>query len=186
MPRASRTGGRAAFVGTVLRALAAAAIVAGILGLPVPAHAHTELVRSSPVARSVVPLTTDRLTLVFSDDLVPLASDVAVRDDSDTDVSVAKPATEGSSVVVGLELASPGRHSVAYRVVGSDGHVVSGTWSFTAAAGASREPSEVVAEREETPGVSVRPRWVVAVACLAGALLVLHRRSRRRQPTRAR
>lgn len=180
----SRPGGRAAFRGTVLRLLAAAAIVATVLGLPAPAHAHTELIRSSPAADRVVPLTTGRVTLVFSDDLLPLASDVAVRDPSGTDVSVGKPDSTGSSVEVRLELARPGRHSVAYRVVGSDGHVVSGTWSFTAAAGASPSSSAALATREEPPGVSMRLRWLVAAGCLVGALAMLHHLTRRGSRTR--
>lgn len=175
--------------------LAAHVIAFGVLVAAPPAHAHTELERISPPAGGVVTLATDHLVLGFTDELVSVGSKVVVRDSTGTDVVVGDPAGSGPMLDVRLELTAPGRHSVAYRAVGPDGHVIAGTSWFrvsaeqsprasatTPASRSAREPSEVVVAEigQSSAGAFGGVWWWVVTATLGGLLLALHTRSRRR------
>ena len=163
-----------------------------------PAHAHTDLVGSSPAAEGIVPLTSDRLVLAFSEEVAPVGSRVIVRDPSGQEVSQGEPERDGSALVVRLHLSEPGRHEVAYRVVGADGHPVIGSYRFVAVPAASARtaagPSTDDVSEVGSPGVSLEAtasaeagratgsplRWVLpGVAALVLVLMVLHTLSRR-------
>lgn len=172
-----------------------------VLVAPGPAQAHTDLVGGSPGPGRVVPATTDRLVLTFSEDVVPVGSQVVVRDRAGHEVTRGAPKRSGSSLVVRLRLLEPGRHEVVYRVVGADGHPVTGGYRFVVApAGASASSSAQqeggISEVRDTAGpglTSPSPsgaaeagatgsplRWVLpAAAGLAFVLMVLHALSRR-------
>ena len=161
-----------------------------------PAHAHTDLVGSSPAADRIVPLTSDRLVLAFSEEVAPVGSRVVVRDPSGREVSHDEPERTGATVVVRLHLLEPGRHEVAYRVVGADGHAVTGSYRFVASPAvrtAAGSRADAVGE-VEGPGASLQAtastkaaratgsplRWVLpGVAALVLVLMVLHTLSRR-------
>lgn len=168
-----------------------------VLGVTGPAQAHTDLVGSSPGADRVVPATTDRLELTFSEELAAVRGRVVVRDRAGHEVTQGEPRRFGSSLLVRLRLLEPGRHEVAYRVVGEDGHAVTGSYQFVAApAGSSRTSNPAVdrggvSEVRDSEGPGVTPastagateggttgsplRWVLpAAAGLALVLMVLH------------
>lgn len=98
-----------------------------------PAEAHTELVGSTPAAGDVVSLEIDRLTLVFDTELVPDAGDVTVLDRTGAEVTAGDAVVFDRTLEIGVALGEPGRHEVSYRVTGSDGHAIVGTYVFEAA-----------------------------------------------------
>jgi methionine-rich copper-binding protein CopC len=113
------------------------------------AQAHSDLVSSSPAAGSVVARTTDRVVLVFASDLLPGASAVVVRDPRGRDVTTSAAGSRAAVVETTVGLRVGGRHDVSYRVVGEDGHVISGSLWFTVGTGA--------APAGESPAVSADP-----------------------------
>ena len=158
------------------------------LGAGPGARAHSELVSSSPAAGSVVVRTTDRVVLVFATDVLPGASAVVVRDPRGRDVTTSAAGSRAAVVEATLGLRVGGRHDVSYRVVGEDGHVISGSLWFTVGTGTARF--------EEAPAVSPDPAvaaptaagwpgsvmWVVlaSLLCVALGVHALSAPSRRR------
>lgn len=139
------------------------------------ARAHSELVSSSPAAGSVVPRATDRVVLVFASDLLPGASAVVVRDPGGRDVTTSAAGSRAAVVEATVGLRVGGRHDVSYRVVGEDGHVISGSLWFTVSAGAARagdvpEVSPDPAVAAPTAAVPGSVLWVVLAGLLCVAL----------------
>ena len=177
--------------------------VAGLAGITaaawaVPATAHTDLIASSPSQGDRVALSTDRLVLDFGEDLLAAANDVAVRGPDGDDAVVGEPGLLGSTLDVPLHLTAPGRYTVAYRVMGQDGHLVTGTLWFTATTDGLPLPDAVAASRGRLSGAAADAapegaasaaatspllRWGLPGLGLVALLLVLHssgRGSRRR------
>ncbi len=140
----------AGWLGVLLLAMSGLAILAW----SAPAHAHTDLVSSSPEPGAEVSMALDRIRLVFGDDLLPVGNDVVVRDPVGTEVSDGEPTALGSTLEVPMALTTPGRHLVSYRVVGRDGHVIAGDLWFTAVADGIPHPDATAV----SPGVAPRER----------------------------
>ena len=113
----------------VLIALVASSVLLG----PRPAVAHTELVGSTPAAGDVVSLEVDRLMLAFDTELLSDVGDVTVVDSTGAEVTVGDAVVVDRTLEIGVAMGEPGRHEVSYRVTGSDGHAVVGTYAFDAA-----------------------------------------------------
>jgi methionine-rich copper-binding protein CopC len=143
------------------------------------AQAHSELVSSSPAAGSVVTRATDRVVLVFASDLLPGASAVVVRDPRGRDVTTSAAGSRAAVVEATVELGVVGRHDLSYRVVGEDGHVVSGSLWFTVASGAAPVGAAAAVTsdpRAAAPGPTIGSgaiTWVV-LASLLGVALGVH------------
>jgi len=175
------------------RRRAAAVLAALVLGLgwsltlTPPAHAHTDLLASTPAAGDVVSTTTDRLILSFVQPVEPSSGSVTVVGPDGEDVTAGDVDVQRALVQVPLHLRGTGSHTVAYRVVAADGHVVSGGLTFQAGpdtAGASLTRSTPTSpEAAASYGSQDVPRpwlWSGAAAMLAAALVALH--SARRRP----
>lgn len=164
---------------------------------PMAAHAHTELVASTPSAGDSVALSTQRLVLVFGADLVPGAGQVVVRDPAGADVTAGGPTISGGTVEVPLELATPGRHDVSYRVTGSDGHPIVASFTFDATRdGAGRtDPASLTpvpaadadgagsASSGWAPGSAAL--WALTATGLVALVALVHRRSEVRRRSQA-
>ena len=89
------------------------------------------------------------------------------------------PEVQGATVGVGLRPLGPaGRYTVNYRVTSADGHVVSGSWSFTVSVTAQGTPGPSAASGPTDTGLPVWPFLVGAVVVVAGAgIWALRRRS---------
>lgn len=127
----------------VVRSLLGVLVVTLGVSWPSAAEAHTDLAGSTPSPGDTVSVTTERLVLVFNDTLTADAGQVVVRDESGADVAAGGPVISGGTVEVAMGLVMSGRHEVAYRVTGSDGHPVVGDFVFDVAeaAAADREPA---------------------------------------------
>lgn len=119
-----------------MRSIALPAIALG-LTFSSGAYAHPKLLSASPAQGAVVSKPA-RLQLNFSEKLVPAFSTADLTMDAMPGMatmkmaSTAKVAPDGRSLIVTPKSALPrGRYTVAWRVVASDTHRVTGTYSFS-------------------------------------------------------
>ncbi|GAA2993330.1 hypothetical protein GCM10010460_32770 [Microbacterium terrae] len=182
-------------------ALAAAALVAAsALLIAPPASAHDELLGTDPAADSTVDTLPESIALTYSNLIStdPGASIVEVTDAAGTALSDGEPTTQDNVLTQPLAGEASGVITVLWKVVSSDGHPISGEFTFTVAAAeptptATTEPSPTASESataSETPVATPTPTaapdedstfgdvwpWVIGgilVAGLAGALLYL-------------
>lgn len=99
------------------------------------AWAHDELVGSVPSADATVPAGPRAVELRMSRPAQELGTRVVVTGPGGTQVSAGGPRVEGATVVQPLAADLPGgAYAVAWQVTSSDGHPLSGTFSFTVAA----------------------------------------------------
>lgn len=163
-------------------ALAALLAVVGLVGGAGATAAHTELVSTAPMEDALVSIATQRLVMVFAGDVSE--GEVEVRDPRGSDVTRGRSGSLGTVVDVALDLQAPGRHAVSYRVVGSDGHVISGTWSFTVVSAAGGDAADDRQARLELPrepgdvgGSQGQERssdlWFILVLVAGGVALVV-------------
>lgn len=106
---------------------------AAALALAGPAFAHTELVRSNPAANATVTTSPRTITLTFNERVVPTFSKFeltmpAHRMDIPVSTTVSR---DGKRIVgtVGSRLMK-GSYRVSWTAAGSDGHRMTGSYSF--------------------------------------------------------
>jgi methionine-rich copper-binding protein CopC len=131
-----------------------------------PASAHTNVVWSSPAEGASLPFPPSQVALRTSDPVDLGLSQIVVRDANGRALTVTdKTLTEGSSVLLATldDRGAWGQWTIDYRIVGPDGHPVTGRINF-----AVGEPAQAVADQQ-----AARTRWIVlgggAIALLAGA-----------------
>ncbi|WP_228484496.1 copper resistance CopC family protein [Microbacterium cremeum] len=143
----------------VLAALVLAAVA--VLAAASPARAHDELLGSDPAAGSTVDTLPADLRLTFSGAIAsePGASEVQVTDASGTPLTDGDPTAQDNVLTQplgGTGGAASGTVTVLWKVVSSDGHPISGEFSFTVTgaaaptATADPTPSETVVPTETT------------------------------------
>lgn len=109
----------------------AAVLFMGCFVTASPAFAHDRLVDTSPAAKSVSSEELTKISLTFSANLMARGSALKVEVDG-RPVDSAEPVVSGRKV--STELATPvtsGKVIVVWRVVSSDGHPITGKYSFT-------------------------------------------------------
>jgi len=115
------------------RGAAALGLLITLLG-PAPAWACQLLVRSTPAARAVLRRAPDHVSLWFSERLEPAFARLSVwgADGTQVDLEDAQVTIdEPKKVSVSLRPLSPGTHTVRYRILSVDGHVVESAFTFT-------------------------------------------------------
>jgi methionine-rich copper-binding protein CopC len=166
------------------------AIVAGLLLLLLPAApalAHAQLISMTPAAGSTVSVAPNRVLLRFGEVMQSMGSSVVVLDPAGGQVQTDEMLVKGRTIIVGLEaLTIPGTYSVNYRVLSSDGHVVTDTRSFVfaPAPGASAPASAQAAAPEadadaptSNAGWSVYAIGGLLLACVLIVIVALRRRT---------
>lgn len=157
------------------------------------ASAHAALVSSDPADGTSLPTAPARVSATFNEAMQPaFAAMTVVGPDggqwADGDVAV-----QGATLSVAVRQGAPaGTYTVNYRATSADGHVVSGSWSFTSAESRpvpASPPTTPAPAAEETPaaaptsaptedGMPVWPFAVGATVIVAGgALWAVRRRS---------
>ncbi len=125
--------GRTRRIGSPL-VLAGLVLVALMLGpWCAPAGAHARLVGSSPSADATVPTAPSEVRLTFDESVSVTDDGVRVLGPDGTDLSTSAAQSAGAtSVVRSIDAgAIRGSVTVSYRVLSADGHVVSGSFSFS-------------------------------------------------------
>ncbi|WP_312182366.1 copper resistance protein CopC [Arthrobacter sp.] len=117
------------------RAIVLAAALFGALALFLaaapPALAHDELVSATPADGTVLEEAPAEIKLVFSSELMDLGNQVIVADASGADQVQAEPILNRETLVQKLPALSDGEYQVSWRAVSSDGHPITGAFSFT-------------------------------------------------------
>jgi methionine-rich copper-binding protein CopC len=169
-----------------------------------PAQAHDELLGSDPAADSTVDALPAQISFTFSGIIAPDegASEVSVTDAAGTEFADGAPSAQDNVLTQPLAGEASGTLTVLWKAVSSDGHPISGEFSFTVSGGPSPtqtstpEPTattEPTAEPTQSPaasptaapvdsGASAWP-WVilgiVVLALVAGVTYLVVSRSRR-------
>ena len=182
-----RRAGFAPFVTLLIAAIAALGLT---LATAPAAHAHSELVSSSPADGESLAAAPANVTLQFNEAISPAGLQV-VAQGPDGPVTLGTPLIEGATVITPWPADAPGGdYRLAYRVVSADGHPIDGSISFsyaaTAAANAATEanaapgaaapePSDLgqsALASENTaapqPADTGFPWWVAVVAVIVG------------------
>lgn len=146
-----------------------------LVGVVTAAQAHDVLVGTSPADGSIASVVPAQVTLTFSSPALAVGTEIIVRGPSG-------PVQSGVAVLVDNTVSehllpgSPaGRYTVLWRVTSTDGHPVSGTFSFTATSpspGERATPTSTASAPSSTPATMAgrsSPLWWV----LAGGLVVL-------------
>ena len=139
-------------------ALVAVLLVAASVLVASPASAHDRLIGSDPAAGATVDESPAQLTLTFSGVISPDAgaSEVQVTDAAGTQLA-GDPVATDNLLSVPLVAQGSGAVTVLWKVVSSDGHPISGEYSFTiTAAPVDPEPTETT-EPEPTETAEPEP-----------------------------
>jgi copper transport protein len=118
------------------RSKRAAAIALCLVLLPVTAHAHATLLRSTPAANSRLAELPETIRLVFSEQVVPDLSQITLvrPDGSVVQLHVANDPHDVHTLIGrGTGELANGRYRVSWRVLSSDGHPVGGGFGFSIA-----------------------------------------------------
>lgn len=161
--------------------------VLALVAVSAPALAHDQLVDSFPAADERLERAPAQVRLEFTDDVLTIGAAVVVVDGSGRTWSSGETMIDGTSVSVAVEPDMPeGSYEVRWRVVSSDGHVISDAVPFTVGDATSATPSApaadadadstaspvAVADAERTGGPASSP-WRSVVVGALGALLGL-------------
>lgn len=153
----ARPSRAAALATAVLLALAAGVVTAS------PASAHDELLGSDPAADSTVEVLPAELTLTFSGVIAPDegASEVQVTDAEGTTLTDGTPSAQDNVLTQplaaeGLGGEASGLITVLWKVVSSDGHPISGEFSFTVTGAPGPDPTQTT-EPAPAPSESIAP-----------------------------
>ncbi|MER1996742.1 MAG: copper resistance CopC family protein [Arthrobacter sp.] len=122
-----------------LLAAALLAAFAAVLFLAAPAHAHDELVSSNPADGAVLDAAPSEIELVFSSELMDLGNQVIVEDAAGTNLAESEPVLTRETLVQAVPALEAGDYKVNWRAVSSDGHPITGTFSFTVNGSAGSE-----------------------------------------------
>lgn len=157
-----------------------------VLGGASPPLVHTRLERAEPEPGDTVAVAPERLVLVFSERVDPDVAAVSVEVDGAGAVELADIASgDSAAVLVGAvpDGLPAGYWTVRWRVLGADGHPVTGDYAFTVErARPSPDPDpalapppvEVTETQAEEPALTVEsPAWVAARWITFAAMLTV-------------
>lgn len=154
-------------LGVILASLLA--LTGLVIGTPVAA-AHTALTATDPVADSTVDAGPSRVTATFSEPLQPTFASMTVVGPDGNLWSQGDAAVNGATAGVGLRPLGPsGRYTVNYRVTSQDGHVVTGSWSFTVTVPSTGTPGPAVPTGDQRGRIPLWPLVVGAGVLITGA-----------------
>lgn len=144
-----------------------------------PAPAHTALIASEPAADATVTSGPGRVTATFNEELQAAFAAMTVVGPDGNLWSDGEPEVRGAVVGVGLRPLGPsGRYTVNYRVTSADGHVVTGSWSFTVTVPSTGTPGPAVSDDAPARRIPLFPFIIGAAVLGVGAVAwTLRRRS---------
>lgn len=144
--------------------------VIGWAGLGAVAGAHAALVGTSPLPDQVLSSPPSEVRLVFSEAVDAGIGGIEVLDPEGkrVDIGTINRSADGNTLVVPIDPAPFGTHSVAWRVVSSDGHSIDGSFVFHIG---RRSGGAQLADRSDPVAGAVE--WVGRVASLGGLILLL-------------
>ena len=150
--------------------LAVGLAVAFVSWSAVPAAAHASLLASFPIAEQVVSSRPSEVRLTFTEAVDTRIGGVEVLgpDGRRVDIGRVNRADDGATLIVPIDAAAEGTHTVSWRVVSADGHTVSGAYVFHVI---RRTGAAIVGEG--TDGPTVVAEWLGRFLALGGLMLLL-------------
>lgn len=141
---------------SLITAMATLFLGAGLtLAVATPAQAHDELVSSYPQANSTITSSPAEITLSFSGELIAGMQSAAVEVIAPDGQNIATdaPSENGTSITQHLTPDPPaGMFTVRWKVVSSDGHPISGEYTYTVApTAAANSPAATPSTAPQTP-----------------------------------
>lgn len=160
----------------LLRLLVAAVMIAGLFGLPTAA-AHTVLTATDPAADTTLSAGPARVSATFNEELQPTFASMTVVGPDGNLWSEGEAEVAGATAGVAVRPLGPaGKYTANYRVTSADGHVVSGSWSFTLTVPGAGQPGPAAQTPEPMDRVPLWPFAVGAIVVVIGALVWALRR----------
>ena len=143
------------------------------------AWAHAVRVAADPAPDATLSSGPARVTATFNEQLQPSFAAMTVVGPDGNLWSDGSPDVAGATVSVAVRPLGPaGAYTVNYRVTSADGHVVSGSWSFTLTVAGTGAPGPSASAGTADTGLPVWPFLAGAAVIVAGgAAWVLRRRS---------
>ena len=166
-------------VSALLRTLSGALLVAAMGAAAPSAAAHTALTASEPAADAALTAGPARVSATFNEDLQPTFAAMTVVGPDGNLWSSGDPEVRSAVLGVAVRPLGPaGRYTVNYRVTSADGHVVTGSWSFTVTVPGTGTPGPQPAAAALSDRIPLWPFIVgVVVLVAAAAAWGLRRRS---------
>jgi methionine-rich copper-binding protein CopC len=147
------------------------------------ASAHATRIATDPVENTELTQAPARVSATFNEALQPEFAAMTVVGPDGNLWSTGDPQVDGAVLSVGVRPLGPaGAYTVNYRVTSADGHVVSGSWSFSLAAAGTGTPGPpaTATDTSGTQGDEL-PMWPFIVGAVvivgAGALWAVRRQT---------
>lgn len=150
-------------------ALTLVAVLASVLvlGAAPPSAAHDQLTGTSPSDGESVSRVPDAVELRFNQPVLQLGAAVRVTGPGG-EAAVGDPQLLGEVVRQDLRAAPAGTYQVSWRVTGSDGHPLTGEFTFTAEESGSGSSAETAPPGTDRPAPGRRvSRWLLVAVALA-------------------
>jgi hypothetical protein len=141
--------------------------------------AHTVLTATDPAADATLNAGPNRVSATFNEDLQTTFAAMTIVGPDGNLWSSGDTEVHGPVASVGVRPLGPsGKYTVNYRVTSDDGHVVSGSWSFTVTVPSTGAPGPSVSGTAESQRISLWPFIIGAGFLVAGiAAWMVRRRS---------
>jgi len=157
------------------RSVAVLALLVGVMAsTTTAASAHTELLQSNPADGSTLSSAPAVITLTFNEPILSQGASLVAKSADGTAVNLGATSVTDSVVSAPwLQAEGDGFYTVAWRAVADDGHPVTGTLTFTIAAGSASStsaPTPTSATPTEAPAVATGINGMPAVI---GAVVVV-------------
>jgi copper transport protein len=143
-------------VGLLATVLAGALVP--LIGPASPAAAHAVVVSTSPPAGARLDDAPAEVLVTFNEPVTVEADSMVVIDEDGSVVSGPAQA-RGSTLVVTIEAATTGWHAVSWWVVSTDGHPISGAWTYRVGEGDDVAPGGLEARAAAAARSSDAARW---------------------------
>lgn len=165
--------------------VAVAAVVVALLGGIGPAAAHSTEVATDPAKGATLAVLPQRVTITLNEKPMDVGHGLVVTGPDGVKVSADEPVLTGHGISVPVVSQGPaGEYTVGYRVVSADGHVVSGSYTFTVTSGRPAQGAikeTTTAEDENSVTFVFAVFSVVMMVAFVGAAALLIRRHSHRQ-----
>jgi copper resistance protein C len=135
-----------------------AVVVLGLVTGATTASAHDTLASTDPADGSTVAVAPAAVTLVFNEPAQALGSQIRVTGPDGSVVSTGDVVLNGASVSERLVDSRPaGTYTVAWRITSTDGHPISGSFTFSATGAAGPAPAAATPAPTSTAAATMAP-----------------------------
>lgn len=158
------------------RLLVAASLAAALGALPAIAVAHVELVSSDPEAGANLDTAPTEVTLTFDGELDPDGTGFTVHDHHGDEVGSGEldlDVADRNVVHGAVTIAEPGVYTVEWTVLGTDGHEITGSFSFGYATDEEIPGGETGGHGHENPDTALPAAGVVPATAVGLVLLLV-------------